>query len=393
MKTNIKSSLINSFGDESNIFHILEDMKKSIKNGEITYDLTIGSPDGAPEIDVIQTLCSEVHKESSHKYAGKWGVMLFRESVAEWYKKRYNVTLDPEKEIIPIMGSKRAIIDLSVNFVNEGRGVLLPDICYPTYRIAAKIARGLEIEYALDSSNDYNPDIAAFDRSDCDLLYLNYPHNPTGTTINIDLFNKITALAEKNGYIVCHDNAYGEILFDNREPVSFLQANGAKNTGIEIFTFSKIFNLAGWRLACIVGNPEIVQNYGASLVDYTTGVFAPVQIAGAKALELFFKNNIHEKQSKKYQNRRDAVIPLLEKKGWKCHTPHGGIYVWAEIPIANSLDFSKRLWEKSRVLVTPGVTYGRNSYNCVRIALVNSEEKLMEAIERIPDINDAIYKC
>ena len=392
-KREIKSKLIRSFGDEARIFHLLEEMKKETKEGEVVYDFTIGSPDGIPNDEVIETMQNAVASKNSHRYAGKWGNKTFNEAVSKFYKTRYGVDLDPKKEVIPIAGAKRAIIDMSVNFVNEGRGVLLPNMCYPTYRIGAQIARATQCEYRLNPEDDFKPIYEDLDRSDCDMIYLNYPHNPTCSYGGMDVFDQVVMLAKKNNYIVCHDNAYGEIVFDNREPISFLQSNGAKDVGVEIFTFSKVFDLAGWRIACIVGNPEIVHAYGASLVDYTTGVYTPIQLSGAKALELFFDKEVHEKQSAKYQERRDVVVNGLNEKGWKCFNSQGSIYVWAKLPVKDSVEFTKRLWEEKRVLITPGITYGPALGSYVRLALVSDVNNLKKAIENIPDTSSLMYDC
>jgi aspartate/methionine/tyrosine aminotransferase len=389
----IRSKLIRGFGDEAKIFHLLEEMKKEVKEGEVVYDLTIGSPDGAPNDEVVETMQCEVAKKQHHRYAGKWGNKTFNEAVAKFYKERYKVELDPKLEVVPLAGAKRAIIDMAVNFVNEGQGVLLPDMCYPTYRIGAQIARAKQCEYRLDPENEFKPIYEDLDRSDCDMIYLNYPHNPTCSYGGMDVFEEVIKMAKKNDYIVCHDNAYGEIVFDNRTPISFLQAEGAKDVGVEIFTFSKIFDLAGWRLACIVGNPEIVHAYGASLVDYTTGVYTPVQLSGAKALELFFDTKTHEKQSAKYQERRDVVVKGLNAKGWKCFNSQGSIYVWAELPVKDCVTFTKRLWEERRVLITTGITYGPKLGNYVRLALVSDVDNLKKAIEMIPDTSSEMYDC
>lgn len=392
-KENLRSKLIQSFGMESMAFTWLEGIKRNITSGEKIYNLTVGSPDGLPEPEIVEVLRQEVMNPRNHTYAPLSGLMEFREAVAEFYKKRYGVILDPKTEIIAIPGAKRALIDLAIDFVDEGKGVLLPNICYPTYRIGAELARAKQVEYRLDEKNNFQPIWEDLVREDCDLLYMNYPHNPTCAGADLSTFTKTVEIAKKCGYIVCHDNAYGEILFDGKEPVSFLQAPGAKEVGIEIFTFSKIFNIAGWRVAAMVGNADVIQAYLDTLADFASGVFCPVEYAAVKATEVFFTNCVHEKQSARYQERRDTVVPILKAKGWEVFEPQGAMYLWARIPVKDSMEFVKRLWNKTRVLVTPGIAYGESVNDCIRIGLVYDKEFLEEAVKEIPPVGDEIYDC
>lgn len=392
-KTDLRSKLLQSFGMESQVFAWLEAIKRNVSPGETIYNLTVGSPDGMPEGELVQVLQQQVANPKNHTYAPLSGLQEFRTAIADFYRRRYDVKLDPDKEIIAIPGAKRALIDLAVDFVDEGSGILLPDICYPTYRIGAQLARAVQCEYRLDQNNHFQPVFSDMDRDDCDLLYMNYPHNPTCACADLDTFSQTVELARKNGYLVCHDNAYGEILFDQRQPVSFLQAPGAKEVGVEIFTFSKAFNIAGWRVACMVGNAEMIQIFLDSLADYASGVYNPIEYAAVEATKVFFTNHVAEKQTARYQSRRDAIVPLLREKGWEVYLPEGGMYLWARPPIQDSMEFTKRLWETARVLVTPGIAYGNSVRDCVRIGLVHETDFLMEAVRAIPAVGDAIYQC
>lgn len=393
MKKDYRSNLLKSFGMESQAFTWLEGVKRNVNPGKKIYNLTVGSPDGIPEKEMIQALEKEIDVDANHTYAPLTGIMEFKEAVAQFYKKRYNVDLDPKTEILAIPGAKRALIDLAVDFANPDKGVLLPNVCYPTYRIAAHVAHVPQKEYRLDEANNFAPVYEDLDRSDCDLLFLNYPHNPTCAAATPEVFEKSVEMAKKNNYIICHDNAYGEILFDGKEPISFLQTPGAKDVGIEIFTFSKIFNVAGWRVACMVGNADIIQIYLDSLADYASGVYRPIEYGAIKGMDIFFQNNVHEKQSARYQERRDAMAPILESKGWHVYKSEGAMYLWAKLPVKDSMEFTKRLWEKSRVLVTPGIAYGDSVNNCVRIGLVYDKDFLVEAANAIPSVGDDIYNC
>lgn len=392
-KRDLRSNLLQSFGMESQAFTWLEGIKRNVGPGERIYNLTVGSPDGMPEQEMVETLLQEVPKPQNHTYASLSGNMAFREAVAKFYQKRYGVTLDPKTEVIAIPGAKRALLDLAVDFVDAGSGVLLPNICYPTYRIGAQLAHAVQHEYRLDENNGFRPVYEDLDRDDCDLLYMNYPHNPTCAAADLTVFTKAVEMAKKNGYLICHDNAYGEILFDGRQPVSFLQAPGAKDVGVEIFTFSKVFNIAGWRVACMVGNAEMIRIFLDSLADYASGVYNPIEYAAVTALEVFFTNDVPKKQSARYQERRDAVMPILQEKGWKVYAPEGAMYLWAKLPVKDSMEFTKRLWNKTRVLVTPGIAYGETVNDCVRIGLVHDKAFLVEAVQAIPSISDEIYDC
>lgn len=393
MKKDYRSDLLKGFGMESQVFTWLEGVKRNVEPGEKMYNLTVGSPDGMPEHDMIQALKDQVDVNKNHTYAPLSGILEFREAVAEFYKVRYHVELDPKTEILAIPGAKRALIDLVVDFANPDKGVLLPNICYPTYRIGASVARVPQKEYRLAPERNFAPVYEDLDRSDVDLLFLNYPHNPTCAAASMEVFEKSVAYAKKNDYIVCHDNAYGEILFDNKEPISFLQADGAKDVGIEIFTFSKIFSVAGWRVACMVGNADLIKIYLDSLADYASGVYLPVEYGAIKGMETFFETNVHKKTSDRYQERRDTVIPILESKGWKVYKSEGAMYLWAKLPVKDSMEFTKRLWEKAKVLVTPGIAYGETVNDCVRLGLVYDKGFLAEAVSAIPPVGDEIYDC
>lgn len=392
-KADLRSKLLQSFGMESQVFTWLETIKRNVSPGETIYNLTVGSPDGMPEGELVQVMQQQVANPKNHTYAPLSGLKEFRSAIAAFYQRRYGVELDPNTEIIAIPGAKRALLDLAVDFVDEGSGILLPDICYPTYRIGAQLARAVQHEYRMDPNNGFQPIFSDMDRNDCDLLYMNYPHNPTCACAKPETFTKTVELARKNGYLVCHDNAYGEIIFDGRKPVSFLQAPGAKEVGVEIFTFSKAFNIAGWRVACMAGNAEMIRIFLDSLADYASGVYNPIEYAAIEATHVFFTNHVAEKQGARYQSRRDAVAPLLKEKGWEVYLPEGGMYLWARLPIHDSMEFTKRLWDKSRVLVTPGIAYGDSVRDCVRIGLVHETDFLMEAVHAIPAVGNEIYQC
>jgi len=393
LKKDLRSDLLKGFGMESRVFTWLESVKRNVAPGEKIYNLTAGAPDGIPETEMIEALRDQALVDKNHTYAPLTGLMECREAVAKFYQERYHVSLDPKTEILIIPGAKRALIDLVVDFANQDKGILVPNICYPTYRIGGKVARVPQKEYRLDPGNNFAPVYEDLDRDDVDIMFMNYPHNPTCAAATPEIFEKTVALAKKNGYIVCHDNAYGEILFDGKQPISFMQAEGARELGVEIFTFSKVFSVAGWRAGAMVGNADIIKIFLDSLADYASGVFCPVEYGVIKGIDVFFTNQVHEKVSDRYQERRDTVAPILESKGWKVYRSEGAMYLWAKIPVKDSMKFTENLWDKAKVLVTPGIAYGDSCNDCIRIGLVYDKNFLAEAANAIPAVGDDIYNC
>jgi LL-diaminopimelate aminotransferase len=396
MKKSLRSRLISSFGPESEVFRTLAAVRQQGGQNDRVIDLTVGSPDGPPEREVIETLMEVIKQPDIHGYGSIDGEQELRKQIVTWYRECYRVELDPDREVLPLIGSKRFMIDLAVDLVNPGSHVLLPEIGYPTYKIAAMISGGIPHWYGLDEKNGYRPDFADIDSEvlrNSDLIYLNYPQNPTGAVVEDDTFKRIIELARKYDFTICHDNAYGPIVYDGRNSPSFLQQSGAKETGIEVLSFSKIFNMAGWRVACVAGKQAVIDIVRQSLVDYTSGIFTPIQFAAAKALEICFKNDVIPRQVKKYEQRRDLVLDCLDEIGWDFFKPGGGFYVWSRPPLpgCDSIQFAKRLFGLTGVLVTPGVAYGRKGEKYLRIGLVQNEEVLQEAFQRIKAAGSRLY--
>jgi len=395
MKKVRASKSLQNFGPEAEVFQMLRKLKQQGMWGGEVIDLTVGSPDGPPEKEIIESLVEHVKKQDVHGYGNIAGEREFREQVAIWYRKVYRVELDPDQEVLPLIGSKRVMIDMAIDLVNPGKNVLIPEIGYPTYKIAAVIARGVPFRYQLDEENGYTPVFSSVERNvllNSDLMYLNYPQNPTGAGVEGDSFVEAIQLAKEFGFTICHDNAYGPISFDGRINPSFLQFDGAKETGVEVFSFSKVFNMAGWRVACMVGSSEVINIVRQTLVDYTAGIFTPIQFAASRALEIFFSHDIAHRQSQKYEKRRDVVVSCLEEIGWDFFKPKGGFYVWAGPPVEDTLPFVSRLFELTGVLVTPGIAYGPKGSKYIRIGLVHNEDLLKEAFARMKKVGSVLYE-
>jgi LL-diaminopimelate aminotransferase len=395
MNRQIRSKVIDSFAAESEVFQMLGKLKnQGAWKGKVV-DLTVGSPDGPPEKEIIESLVKHAKNQDVHGYGNIAGEREFREQIAKWYRNVYQVELDPGCEVLPLVGSKRAMIDMAIDLVNPKRNVLIPEIGYPTYKIAAMIAGGVPFRYELDEENGYAPVFDSIEKNvllNGDLMYLNYPQNPTGAIVEGDTFVEAVQLAKEFGFTICHDNAYGPISFDGIISPSFLQFDGAKDTGVEVFSFSKVFNMAGWRVACMVGSSEVIDIVRQTLVDYTAGIFTPIQYAASRALEIYFSHNIAHRQSQKYEKRRDFVVSLLEELDWSYFKPRGGFYIWARPPVEDTLPFVSRLFELTGVLVTPGVAYGPKGSKYIRIGLVHHEDLLIDAFDRIKKVGSALYE-
>ena len=387
------SKVTESFGPESHIFVMLNELRKEIPPEKLI-TLSIGSPDGSPDPEIVAETVRQLHREDVHGYPSSVGLQTLREGIAQWYLDRFNVSLDPDSEVLVTMGGKRTLIDLAADFVNPGEILLVPDIGYSTYRVACLLAGGVPAYYHLIRDAGYNPDLSSIEKSvlkKTKLVFLNYPHNPTGAVEKPGTFEEATALALRYGFIICHDNPYSEIAFDGITNRSFLNCEGGREVGVELFSFSKLFNMAGWRIACLVGNKEIVQTVRRLKSDYDSGVFTPVQFAATKALAICKDHSIAARQSEKYQKRRDTVLSYLKELEWDYFKPQGAIYVWVSPPVRDTEEFVRKLARKTGVLLTPGRAFGPGGDGWVRISLVCDEATLQRAFDRIRRIDPLVY--
>ncbi len=356
--------------------------------GHDVIDLGMGNPtDPAPEV-VTKKLCEVVQDPKSHRYPIATGLRNLRREIARYYGLDYGVELDTETEVICTIGSKEGISHLCLALIGPGDTVLVPTPAFPIHIYSTIIAGGNVIRIPLASEEQFLQRIATM----CESLYptpkvliLNYPHNPTATVASLDLFREIVALARKYRFMVIHDFAYARITFDGYRAPSFLQVAGAADVGVEFGSFSKSYNMAGWRIGYCVGNQEIIQGLAKIKGYYDYGIFSAIQIAGIVALRDCDAEVVE--QARIYQRRRDVLCKGLRRLGWPVTEPRAGMFVWAKIPEPfdrmGSMAFAVRLMDEANVAVSPGIGFGEEGEGYLRLALVENEHRLRQALRQI----------
>ncbi len=365
------------------------------KAGKNVINLGIGSPDLPPHPDVIKTLQDEAAKPNTHAYQNYKGSPVFRNAISKWYKKWYDVDLNAETEILPLIGSKEGIMHICMTYINEGDVVLIPDPGYPTYKSAATIAGANVVAYTLKEENNWFPDFDAIEREVLSfspsgrlggaLMFVNYPQMPTGQLPTKELFEKLIAFAQKHNILLVHDNPYSFIL--NKTPMSLLGIKGAKDVAIELNSFSKSHNMAGWRVGMLSGKKERIDEILRFKSNMDSGMFLPVQLAAAKALEL--EQDWYDSLNTIYAKRREKVFELLQLLQCSFDKNQAGMFVWASIPsiYKDGFELSDAVLQKSNVFITPGGIFGKAGNKYIRVSLCTTVEKLNEAIDRIKTKN------
>lgn len=362
----------------------IDDMNKA---GKQVINLGIGSPDLPPHPDVIKVLHEEAVKANQHGYQNYKGSPVLRNAVSAWYKKWYDVTLNADTEILPLIGSKEGIMHICMTYINEGDIVLIPNPGYPTYKSAAKIAGGNVVDYTLTKENNWFPDFAALEKTNLQkvkLMFVNYPQMPTGQLPTKELFEQLVAFAKKHNILLVHDNPYSFIL--NDKPLSILSVDGAKDVAIELNSLSKSHNMAGWRIGLLAGAKERINEVLRFKSNMDSGMFLPLQLAAAKALEL--EEDFHAEVNKVYRKRREKVIELLQLLHCTFDEKQAGLFVWAAIPSGykDGYELCDKVLYESNVFITPGGIFGNAGDKYVRVSLCSSLEKIEEAIERIKKV-------
>ena len=349
--------------------------------------LGIGDPDRPTPGHIIDKLVEQANNPENHSYPSSVGMMEYREAVAQWYKNRFDVDLDPASEIVTLIGSKEGIGHISFCYVDPGDVNLVPDPGYPVYGIGTLLAGGEPYNMPLKEENGFLPDLDAIPEDVADkakILFINYPNNPTGALADMSFFNKVVAFAKKHDLIVCHDGAYSEIAFDGYEPPSFLQAEGAKEVGIEFNSLSKPYNMTGWRIGWAAGRQDVIEALGRIKSNLDSGAFQAIQYAAIEGL-IGPQDSVKEMQAV-YKERRDTVVNGLNAMGWNMEAPKATFYVWAPVPKGfNSSEFAELVLEKAGVIITPGIGYGENGEGYFRIALTVENKRIGEALERMKD--------
>ncbi len=354
--------------------------------GEDIIDLGMGNPDLPAPKHVIEKLVEAARKKHNHRYSASRGITRLREAVSEWYKRNYDVDIDPDKEAVVTIGVKEGLSHLVLVLISPGDVVFAPNPTYPIHPFSAIIAGGDVRSIPIGPDRDFMDDLQIAIKQTWPkpkLLVISFPHNPTTTVVDLEFFNKVVDFAREHKIMVIHDFAYADLTFDGYTPPSFLQASGAKEVGVEFFSMSKSYSMAGWRVGFCVGNPEIV---GAltrikSYLDY--GVFQPIQIAATVALKSEDQSCVKE-IVEVYKSRRDILIDGLDRIGWHTDKPKATMFVWARIPEQfrrmGSVNFSKYLIEEAKVAVSPGLGFGEYGDEFVRFALVENEMRTRQAI-------------
>jgi LL-diaminopimelate aminotransferase len=353
-------------------------------------ELTKSDPDHPTPPEIVAALVGAAQDPANHHYADFDGLPAFRAAIANWYQYRYRVTLDTEKEILPLPGSKDGLVSICHAFLNPGDVALIPDPGFPAYRTGALLAGAIPHSMPLLPQNHFLPDFSTIPAdilAKAKLMFLNYPNNPTGAIAPPAFFRQAVDFAHKHNIIVCHDNAYSETTFDNYRAPSFLETPGAKEVGVEFFTFSKTFNMAGWRLAFVTGNAHYVQGVKLIETHINAGIFYPLQYAGAVALNQVARQGFFTEANYYYDQRRWYVVDFLNTLGWNLTRPPGTVYVWVPVPTGfTATSFTDMLLQEARVAVSPGTGFGPNGEGYIRLCLTYPEDKIKQAMERIASV-------
>lgn len=366
----------------------LREIAKLNAEGKNIINLGIGSPDLPPHPEVIKVLQEESANPNVHAYQGYKGVPELRNAFGSWYHKWYGVTLDPETEVLPLIGSKEGIMHIAMTYLNDGDHALVPNPGYPTYSSAVKLSGGICLNYELKEKNNWQPDFDAIEQQlinkSVKLMFVNYPQMPTGQLPDKELFESIITFGKKHHILIVHDNPYSFILNDN--PMSILSVANAKDTAIELNSLSKSHNMAGWRVGVLVGAKERIDEVLRFKSNMDSGMFLPVQLAAAKALHL--GKDWHDSLNETYSKRRALAMELLKSIGCRAADHQAGMFVWAAIPSSykDSYELSDEILYGSNVFITPGGIFGSAGEKHIRVSLCSTEEKLRQAIARIQKV-------
>ncbi len=353
-------------------------------------DLGMGNPTDPPPQEVVEKLCQAAHDRRNHRYSASNGLLNLRREAAGQYRRLYGVDLDPETEVIAVIGSKEGFSHLCLGLLGPGDTAVVGDPCFPVHVYGVALAGANVIRVRLGNDEEFLRRVAdvaehLYPRPKC--LILNYPHNPTAATVDgAEFFEAVADLARRTGVLVIHDFAYGRTCFDGYVAPSFLQARGARQVGVEFVTLSKPYNMAGWRVGFCAGNAEMIRALATIKGYYDYGIFSAIQIAGIIAMR--HCERAVARQAHRYQRRRDVVVEGLRRLGWDVQRPRGGMFVWARVPHRHldgqgSIDFALRLIEQAEVAVAPGRAFGEHGEGFVRIALVENVLRLKQAIRQI----------
>ena len=352
--------------------------------GRDIISLGIGGPDRPPHPDVVTTLCTEASKPDAHGYQPYVGLPALRRAYADWYKKFYNVTLDPDREIQPLIGSKEGILHTTLTFVNPGDGVLVPNPGYPTYTSVSRLAEAEIFTYDLREDTGWQPDFDALEQLPLErikLMWVNYPHMPTGRCASLELFERLVDFGKRHGIVIVNDNPYSFIL--NEKPLSIFNVEGAKDIAIEMNSLSKSHNMPGWRMGMVAAKPQFIEWILKVKSNIDSGQFKPMMMAAARALQC--DAEWYSTINAVYAERRRIAEQIMNCLGCHFDPAQRGLFLWGRIPdnYSGSEELADRLLYDARVFVTPGFIFGSNGNRYIRISLCATKEKMQEALCRI----------
>jgi len=374
------------------VFNITNELKMNARRrGEDVIDLSMGNPDGPTPQHIVDKLVEAARRQDTHGYSVSKGIPRLRRAIGTWYQRRYGVELDPDSETIVTIGSKEGLAHLMLACLERGDTVLVPNPSYPIHIYGAIIAGADIRSVRMTPGVDF---FAELERAIRELtpkpkmLVIGFPSNPTAQCVELDFFERIVALARQHNILVVHDLAYADIVFDDYQAPSIMQVPGARDVAVEFFTMSKSYNMAGWRIGFMVGNKELVHALARIKSYHDYGSFTPIQVASIVALE--GPQECVEEIRRTYQKRRDVMVKGLHDIGWMVEMPRASMYIWAKIPDAyaglGSIEFTRRLLEGAKIAVAPGIGFGDYGDDHVRIALIENEHRLRQAVRGIRDM-------
>jgi LL-diaminopimelate aminotransferase len=356
-------------------------------DGVDVISLGIGDPDRPTPPLIVEAAQEALTEPATHRYPTNRGRAEFRDALRDFYARRFDVMLDPEREIIPAIGAKEAIFNLNLAFLDPGDYALAADPGYPVYSAGPWLVGAEPVLVALEPERGFTPDLEAIGEdvlARAKLMYLNYPNNPTGAVVPEGFFEHVAQFARANDILVVHDNSYSEITYDGYRAPSFLGTRGAKEVGIEVFSLSKGYNMTGWRCAAVLGNAEAIETYWRLKTNIDSGLFEAIQLAGVAALQPEVDAEVTA-MKELYRMRRDLVCDALQRIGVNVRAPRGTIYVWAPVPegFSSSLEYCEYVLERTAVVISPGSAYGPSGEGWFRISLTTPERQLEQALERL----------
>jgi len=359
--------------------------------GEDVISFGIGDPDIPTPSHIIDKLCQAAREPVNHRYPESEGLPELRQAIAEWYQKRFGVSLNPEKEVLPLIGAKEGIAHIALCFIDPGDIALVPDPGYPVYSIGTMLTGGQPYYLPLTEKNNFLPvfnNIPEHIAKKAKLLWLNYPNNPTGAVADLDFFQRTVEFARQNDLAVCHDGPYTEVAFDGYQPVSFMQADGAREVGIEFHSLSKSYNMTGWRIGMAVGNAVMIDALKRVKSNLDSGIPQAIQYAAIAALR--GPQDCIKEHNAIYQRRRDLVVEMLNNIGLEAKSPKASLYVWAKVPEGyTSTDLATDLLEQVGVVVTPGLGYGPGGEGYVRLSLTLADAGVVKGLSRLAGWRDS----